>query len=178
LASVTASPWQTLKEPVIADSAFTVTAYVAEQPVLSVYVRFTTPLSLPLTIPDVEPMAAYIFDPLQTPPVTGSLKVIAWPSHTDVGPAIAASAFIVIDVVVVQPVGITYDMVAVPAAEPLTIPVADPMSAFPLLLLQVPPVAPSARVTTLPWQTLEEPVIGDKALTVTAYVAEQPLPRV
>ena len=67
-----------------------------------------------------------------------------------------------------------------PGAVPQTTPVRLPIAATPeLLLLHVPPLVASVSVTQLPVQTLVGPAIADgNALTVTACVAIQPVPKV
>jgi hypothetical protein len=50
-------------------------------------------------------------------------------------------------------------MVAVPGAMPVTMPVADTLATEVAVLLQLPPVVVSVRVTGLPVQTAEVPVI-------------------
>jgi hypothetical protein len=74
----------------------------------------------------------------------------------------------IMGVVVLQPLGVVYVMVAVELpATPVTIPVDAPTVADDgLLLLQVPPVVPSERVIDWPLQTLPGPVIADRGLTV------------
>ena len=64
----------------------------------------------------------------------------------------------------------------VPEAIPETIPVVDPtVAAAVLLLLQVPPVVASLKVTVDPAQTLPETVIADIGLTVTVCIAVHPV---
>ena len=66
-------------------------------------------------------------------------------------------------------------MVVVPPARPLTSPVLTFTDAMVVLLLvQLPPVAASARVVALPWHTLAVPVMGNGVLTETMVVAMQP----
>lgn len=61
-----------------------------------------------------------------------------------------------------------------PADAPVTIPVALPTVALPLLLLHVPPAVVLERVVAAPTQTVVEPVMaGSAASTVTVVVAWQ-----
>jgi hypothetical protein len=69
--------------------------------------------------------------------------------------------------------------VEVPAVIPVTTPVEEPMVAFALLLLQVPPVVVLLRVMVRPAHTSVGPVmVASKGLTVTVVIAMQPVPRV
>jgi hypothetical protein len=63
----------------------------------------------------------------------------------------------------------------VPATEPVTMPLPEPIVALPLLLLQDPPVVVLARVTVSPWQTVVIPVmVAGVLLIVTVFVARHP----
>jgi hypothetical protein len=65
-------------------------------------------------------------------------------------------------------------MVAVPAATPVTMPVAEPTVATAvLLLLQVPPPDASASAVVAPAHAVNVPVMTETLLTVTGVVAKQ-----
>ena len=64
----------------------------------------------------------------------------------------------------------------VPAVTPVTIPFEEPIVAFALLLIQVPPVALLLSVVVKPAQTASVPVMfAGNGLTVTTAVAIQPV---
>ena len=113
---------------------------------------------------------------LQAPPEIASVSVVLAPIHIPVTPLITAgNELIATTAVRTQPEGIEYDIVAVPSATPLTIPVEPPILAMPeLLLLHVPPIVPSARAVVEPTHALSTPVIGKIAFIVIVAVAKQP----
>ena len=65
---------------------------------------------------------------------------------------------------------------SIPGDTPVTVPEPDKTVAMlPVLLLQVPPVVPSANIVVDPSQAEEVPVINDgKVLTVTIEVVVHP----
>ena len=64
------------------------------------------PAATPVTMPLVDPIVARVVLPLShVPPPMASVNVIVEPMHTDVGPAMGASALIVSVLVAKQPVG-------------------------------------------------------------------------
>jgi hypothetical protein len=71
-------------------------------------------------------------------------------------------------------------MVAVPAATPLTIPVAEPtVAVVTSLLLHVPPLVLLVKFVVAPVHIVPVPVIAEgNALTVTVVVALQPVGKV
>ena len=68
-------------------------------------------------------------------------------------------------------------MVAVPAVTPVTIPVPPAVATEEVLLPHAPPGIASLKVVVLPVHMLVVPVIADKGLTVSVFVATQPTPR-
>ena len=62
-------------------------------------------------------------------------------------------------------------MIAVPADPPNTLPVLPLTVTLPLMLLQVPPVVVLFSVTDEPVHTIDAPVIGVTAVTVTIVLA-------
>jgi hypothetical protein len=110
---------------------------------------------------------------LQVPEGVASLSVVAEPAQTVNVPVIAAgTGFTVIIVVTRQPVGNEYEMLAVPAVTPDTMPDDEPTVAIAVaLLVQVPPVVASPSVVVKPLHTLVAPVIdAGSGLTVTVMV--------
>jgi hypothetical protein len=77
------------------------------------------------------------------------------------GPRVTVGvAFTVTIAVTVLPEAV-YEMTAVPAAMPFTVPLNDPTVAMPVLaLFHVPPVVASVSTVTAPTQTVLVPVIG------------------
>ena len=71
-----------------------------------------------------------------------------------------------------QPLVTVYEIVTVPGVTPVTRPVADTV-AFPLLALQVPPLAASVSDILVPVITVDGPVIvpAEEPVTVTLAVA-------
>ena len=109
------------------------------------------------------------------PPLAASLSVAAPPTQRLVVPVIANIGFTTIEVVMVQPVGATYEMATVPAA----IPVKKPDEALivamaELPLVHAPPAVLLLNVVLLPWHTAGLPVMGVGAFTVTVVLAVQP----
>src|SRR5690242_14005890 len=121
-------------------------------------------------VPTVTPVNTPVDDPMVATPVlllvhvpapAPSLNVVEPPTHTPGVPAIGEIGFTVTVAEVKQPPGIVYDIRAVPADTPVTIPDELPMVATPVLpLTQTPPLTPSLSVVVLPWQTFIVPVIG------------------
>ena len=78
-----------------------------------------------------------------------------------------------------QPAVDVYDIVIVPAAIPVTIPVEVTEARLGLLLFQLPPVVVSVKVVLVPVQTVVAPVIAfGVAFTVMGAEAKQPEPNV
>jgi hypothetical protein len=70
-------------------------------------------------------------------------------------------------------------MADVPAEIPVTIPVVDTVATAGVLLLHVPPTTLCVSVVVVFWQREALPPIGSGArLTVTVFVAKQPVVRV
>jgi hypothetical protein len=107
------------------------------------------------------------------PPVVVVANVVVAPAHTCNVPVMAAGAAETVTVLVEkQPVGSVYEIVDVPLAAPVTIPVAFMVPTAGLLLLHVPPVVTQARVIVSAAQTLAGPVmVAGRAYTVTIAVA-------
>jgi hypothetical protein len=94
------------------------------------------------------------------------------PTHTVDEPLIGCGVpSTVITVVLEQPVGSVYIMIADPAATPLTIPEPLIAATLVLLLLQVPPAPLAFSARPLPWHTVLPPVITPgSAFTVISVV--------
>jgi hypothetical protein len=90
------------------------------------------------------------------------------PTHTLRGPGNAGAAFMVTTTDLVQALVAVYTMLDVPAARPVTTPVALIVPAAGLLLLHVPPGVVLARVVVAPTTVCAPPVIAlGNARTVT-----------
>jgi len=116
---------------------------------------------------------------LHTPPVTASLSVVESFMHTSAVPPIADGVRLTVTVVIAaQPVApSTYEIVAAPAAPPVTVPVAPTVAIPVTLLLHVPPLVASANVVVAPVHTAVPPVmINGDGLIVRIFVTVQPVP--
>ena len=115
---------------------------------------------------------------LHAPADVASASVMLLPSHTESLPVIlAAGASTVISIVsrvVPQLLVTVYDMMAVPAVAPVTMPVADTDATAELLLVHEPFSVASARVMLLPVHTDPVPVIfaaGTSTVTIMVSLA-------
>lgn len=132
-----------------------------------------TPVVLPIVPTAVVPL-------LQVPPVTASVSDTLAPAHTCVVPVIVPAAgnefteMIAVAYTVPQPFVTPYEIVAVPNATPVTIPV-DPTEAVDgAPLVHVPPLTAFVSVILAPVQTEFAPFIVPalgNGLTVTTVVA-------
>ena len=129
----------------------------------------------PLTNP-VDPTLAADELLLHAPPAVTSDKLTVEPTHTVVEPFITPGiAFTVTFNIVKQPVGRVYEIIAVPAAKPVTSPEASTFACR-LLPPQVPPVAVSPRLNVDPAHIGALPVMpAGKLLIVRTAVVRQPL---
>ena len=120
------------------------------------------------------PTPAIEGEPLvHVPPGVASVRAVVDATHTPSEPVIGGKDEVtVITTERVQPDGIVYTTVDVPAARPLTRPVVDPTVATEvLLLLQVPPVVTSPSELVKPTHIDGVPVMAAIAFTVTIDVA-------
>lgn len=122
----------------------------------------SVPAEIPVTMP-VVPMAASVLLLLHVPPAMPSVNVIEEATHTLDRPVITPAfgeGFIVmvfVAVAVLQVLVTEYLIVSVPAVTPVTTP--NTTVAEMLLLLHVPPAAPSVKRTDEPTHTLDAPVM-------------------
>ena len=106
--SVVVPPTHTVEDPVITllvELAPTVIARETKQPVGKLYVSMPTPEDIPVTTPEAMPTvktAEELDD--QMPPAVASISVMELPTHTVVGPEIAAGAGLTVTVMVAVPV--------------------------------------------------------------------------
>ena len=136
------------------------------------------PALRPVTTPPpfTVPVAGVLL--LHVPPGGVDDNVVVEFSHTVVPPVITPGRLFTVTVSVSkQPFAVTYEMVVVPAAIPVTTPVASMVPAAVLLLVHVPPAVVFASAVVWPIQTVGVPVmIAGDAITVTTTDAEQPVP--
>ncbi len=136
------------------------------------------PALTPVIIPDVLLMVATVISLLlQVPPDVVLLSKADDPSHTVVVPLMVAGLlYIIIVVVRTHPAPNEYEIVAEPAATPVTTPVEPSMVAVDvLLLLHVPPDTGWPNVAVVPTHTPVGPVIAaGVALIVITRVVKQP----
>jgi hypothetical protein len=160
-----------------AGEGFTVTIFVAEQPAALVYDIAAVPADTPVTMPLVPTVAMPVAPLLHVPPGVASARVVVAPTHMAgaTGGVIAAGRALTVTGAVTKQVPIAYDIVAVPAATPVTTPPAT-LAVPEALLLHVPPPVAFVKVVVLPTHTAADK--GDIAagviLTVTALIEEQP----
>jgi hypothetical protein len=155
---------QTPDAPVIGEGVVpTVIGLTAKQPVGSVYEMTVTPPVTPVTMPVDEPTPAMpeMLERHVPPPVI-SESVVVSPEQTIEAPVIAAGkGFIVTVVAVLQPVGSIYDMIAVPAETPVTMPEILPTTAMPVdAELHRPPEVASVSVVVRPVQIAVVPAMA------------------
>ena len=134
------------------------------------------PAVIPVTIPEVEPIEAFALLIVQVPPDVGSPKEVVAPMQTVPEPVIVPGKGLTVTIAVALQDPTVYEIVAVPAVMPDTMPVV-PTVAFALLLLQVPPAVASPRLVVEPTHTPNVPEItAGEGLTVTVTVVlpEQP----
>jgi hypothetical protein len=116
---------------------------------------------------------------LHVPPVTLLVNVMEDPTHVEDGPPIGGSVVLPVTtkvIVLKQPLANVYVIVHVPAATPVTTPVAGFTVAIEVLLLvHVPPAGVLDKVLMPPIVAVVVPeiVVGD-AVTVTSLVAMHP----
>jgi hypothetical protein len=124
---------------------------------------------------------------LHTPPEVALPSVMFAPAHTDDAPVMVpafGSGFTVIDLVadtLPQLLVTMYEIIAVPAATPVVIPV-EPTVAIPMALeLHTPPVVALLRAIVAAAHTADAPVIVPalgNGFTVIVLVARQPVDKV
>jgi len=136
---------------------------VSLQPPGAVYVITDLPCCTPVTIPELAPMVAFVVVPLIHVPPGGSGVIVAVAAtHTAFTPVISGNALTVIILVAdagPQSVVAVYDIVAVPAVMPVTVPVAFTVAVSGLRLLHVPPATPLVNTIDEAAQTEDEPDI-------------------
>ena len=133
------------------------------------------PADTPVTVPVAEPADTTDAPPLllQVPPAVKSLTGIEAPSHTDeADPMPEGNGLTVITVVITTPSAV-YDIVAEPAATPVTTPDVATVATIVFPLLHVPPAVASVSAMVEPIHTLDGPEIAamDDGLTVMIFEA-------
>ena len=137
------------------------------------------PGDTPVKMPGASMVAIAVLLLLHTPPVTASLSGVESFMHTWSVPPIADGVGLTVSIVVAaQPVALVmYEIIAVPAAPPVTVPVAPTIAILVALLLHVPPVVASANVMVDPIHKAVAPVmINSDGLTAMILVTVQPEP--
>ena len=183
--NVTLDPSHTLVAPVIAGAAaLTATVLMLRHPVPIAYVMFVDPTDAPVTTPVVPPTAAIaLLALLHVPPLTLLLSVIVVPTHTLIEPVLLVfagnAALTVTTAVLEQPDAFVYDIVALPAAYPYTVPPVLTVAVLRSLLVHVSPAGLDPSVVVLPTHNVRLPVIAvGEASTVIDRVRRQPVDRV
>lgn len=177
--NVALKPTHTCAVPLMADGkGLTVIALVVWQPVLSRQITVPGPGDMPVTMPVPALIVAVPPRMAQVIPGVMSVSVMVEPTQTTDGPAIAAgSGLTVTGSIAGQPAPTAYEIEAMPADTPVTIPVADTDPVSGALLVHVPPGVTSDSVIVLPTHTEAGPLIADgPALTVTVRVTVHTVP--
>ena len=128
---------------------------------------------MPDTKPDPEIVATAIFVLLHTPPDVTCDREMVLPVHTTAEPTIDAGAGLTVTLATAsQPVaGITYFIVVIPLDTPVTSPVEAPTVAIDVLTLnQVPPLVTDEKLTLLPAQILNEPLVIGEGVGCTVTI--------
>ena len=129
-------------------------------------------------MPVVATGATAEFELLQVPPAEGSLTVTVPPPLHTVGldGVIAGGIGLIVTTTEAGvPQLLSYTIVVVPAATPVTRPAASTVAVPGMLLLQVPPVEASANDVVVPGQATGVPVIATgAAFTVSVALDVQP----
>ncbi len=141
------------------------------------------PAEIPDTTPeDASTVAIAVLLLVHVPPEMACARVLDAPTHAFVVPVMVASAALTVTCVTeMQPAPDRInDMLAVPVATPVTIPVADPTVALVVVLLaQVPPPEVLMMVVVPPAQMLLLPEFaGSAAFTVTVMYLAHPVANV
>lgn len=132
------------------------------------------PVASALTTPLEEPMSATVLLVLLHVPAAALVSEVVRPEHTVGPPAMAGGAAETeTTMLVLQPPGVVYVMLVVPAPMPATMPEVKPtVPAVVLLLIHVPLLVALPSVVTLPTQVVLMPVMAEGAgSTVTIAVA-------
>ena len=144
------------------------------------------PAETPETMPEVGATVAIPVDPeVHVPPVVELLNVVVAPAQTADVPFITPpfgnglTVIVLVAVALPQMLVTVYEIIAVPAATPVVIPV-EPTVAIPVALeLHTPPVVELLSVMVEPAQTADAPVIVPAVgavITLTDLVAT-PIPQ-
>jgi hypothetical protein len=174
-------PEHTVFEPeIVPGAAMTVIVLVAAIPQPVEYVIVALPATPPVTTPlDVPTVATDVLFVLHVPPAVASLSVIFEPEHTDEAPDMVPGAPITVIVVVTAlPQPVEYEITALPAITPVTMPVPEPtVAVVVLLLLHVPLVVELLNVMIEVEHTIVAPdIVPGAARTVIVLVASVPQP--
>lgn len=155
--------------------AETVILLVVLQPP-AVYVMIAKPALTGVTMPDVSPTVAIPGEPLvQVPPGGVPANVITEPIQAVAGPETIGAAFTVTVTALWQPPARLYDIIEVPALNPLTTPVGPTVATEGFELPHAPPPGVDANVTVEPAHIVSGPLIGPGVgFTVTTATMKQP----
>jgi hypothetical protein len=137
----------------------------------------TRPHARPVELPIVATVVLLL---LHAPPAVASLRVVQVPAHIVVVPIIAAGDEVTVaTIVAVQPPLMVYEITAVPAETPQSVPVLPMVATDTLLLLQVPPGVASLSVVHRPVHNNGTPLMATGAgRTISVADTAQPVPMV
>jgi hypothetical protein len=127
-------------------------------------------------MPDAFTVAIAVLLLLHVPPEMVLLKVVDIAMHTLLAPEIADGAGVIVTWRVVwQPVASVYVILVLPAATPVTMPVAPTVAIDVLWLLHVPPPVPVNVVVVPTHVVATPPMAAGSGLTVRIPVRRQPV---
>lgn len=170
-ASVVVKPTQAVVVPVIAagaGSGLTVTMAVSvavPQLLVTEYVIMALPAAMPVTVPVALTLAIAALLVVHVPPEVALLSVVVALWQTVCVPVIVpalgtgTTVTSAVSLAVPQLLVTEYVIMAVPSVSPVTTPVVLTLALAALLLLQVPPAAPSVKVVVDPIHTVWVPVM-------------------
>ena len=150
---------------------------------LTVYVIVAVPAAMPVTTPVAETVAIVPSDVVQVPPETVDVNVVFEPKQIACVPdnVPATAGAVTVTVLVADTFGqppeplTVYVIVAIPAATPVTTPVAETVAIVPSNVDQVPPACVDEKVVVNPTQIFCIPdnvPATTGAVTVTVLVAD------
>ena len=137
------------------------------------------PLATPVTTPVEETLAIEELPLLQAPPATVSLRVTVLVAHTLVGPVmvpakgVALTVMVLVAATVPQVLLLVYEIIAEPAARPVTTPEVLTEAIDVAVLVHVPPATLLARALVVPIHTDDDPVIALRTMVESTMITRE-----
>ena len=156
---------------ILEGTTFTVTVAVTWHVPIE-YVMVADPAETPVTVPDVPTVATAVLLLVHTPPPTPLVSIADEPTHTDDDTGeIAVGVVSTVTILVAEQPFTVYDIAAVPAVIPVTVPVLPTVATPVAPLLHVPPGVGSVSDAVAPTQILTVPGLMAEGLGLTVTVA-------